>query len=178
MPGAVRNAGIAQARGEYILCLDADDKLHPDFLRACVTALDATPEAAIAYADFQMFGDSDALQQPPPWNARVELDCNFIGTASMFRRAVWAQVGGYDPEPALVGYEDWDFWIGCVEHGWAGSRRPARCGTTACTAAASTPITFDATRSSRRASSSSTRRCTARVSGGGRRTPWPAIHRR
>jgi glycosyltransferase involved in cell wall biosynthesis len=124
-PGQVRNVGIAQARGAYILCLDADDKLHLDFLRACADALDAHPEAGIAYADFQMFGDADTLQQPPPtWNARVELDCNFVGTASMFRRQAWQQVGGYEPDRAMVGYEDWDFWVGCVEHGWSGVKVP------------------------------------------------------
>lgn len=124
-PGQVRNLGIARARGEYILCLDADDKLHPDFLRAGAAALDAAPQAGIAYADFQMFGESDTLQQPPPsWNSRVECDCNFVGTASMFRRRAWEQVGGYETDLAMVGYEDWDFWVGCVEQGWSGVKAP------------------------------------------------------
>ena len=124
-PGQVRNVGIARARGEYILCLDADDKVHPEFLRACAAALDAAPGAGIAYADFQMFDETDTLQQPPPsWNSRVECDCNFVGSASMFRRRAWEQVGGYETDLAMVGYEDWDFWVGCVEQGWTGVKAP------------------------------------------------------
>ena len=120
-PGAARNAGVTQAGADYIVCLDADDRLDPDYLRACAAALDANPRAAIAYGDIQLFGDASDLAQPPPWNSRTELDCNFLGVASMFRRQTWEQVGGYDTE---LGYEDWDFWIGCIEQGWIGVKAP------------------------------------------------------
>jgi glycosyltransferase involved in cell wall biosynthesis len=120
-PGAARNAGIAEVRADYVLCLDADDRLDPGYLEACARALDANPGAAVAYGDIQLFGDENRLHQPPTWNTRVELDCNFLGTASLFRRMAWEQVGGYDTE---IGYEDWDFWIGLIEHGWVGVKAP------------------------------------------------------
>ena len=120
-PGATRNAGIAEARAPYVLCLDADDKLDPGFLAACVAALDADPHAAIAYSDFQMFGDSGQYIAAPGWDAQREIDSNFIGTAAVFRREAWEQAGGY---AADVGYEDWDFWIAIAERGWAGVKVP------------------------------------------------------
>jgi glycosyltransferase involved in cell wall biosynthesis len=120
-PGATRNAGISEAVGDAILCLDADDRLDPGFLEACVRALDANPGAAIAYGDFQMFGDDDRLITPPQWDTRRELDVNFLGTASMFRRVAWEQAGRYDVE---LGYEDWDLWIGMIERGWVGVKAP------------------------------------------------------
>jgi glycosyltransferase involved in cell wall biosynthesis len=120
-PGATRNAGVTAAGGEYVLCLDADDALHIDFLQATVAALDASPEAAIAYGDMQMFGDEHAFVESPQWSTRTELDANFLGTASLFRRRAWEQVGGYD---IAIGYEDWDFWVGCIEHGWVGVKAP------------------------------------------------------
>ena len=120
-PGHTRNVGIAAAVGDYIVCLDADDRLHPDYLARCAAALDAHPDAAIAYGDLQMFGDDDTLHVPPEWDTRVQLDCNFLDVVSMFRRRVWRDVGGYDTE---IGYEDWDFWIGVVEQGWTGVKAP------------------------------------------------------
>ena len=38
-PAIVRNNGIKEAKGKYILCLDADDKIHVNFLEKCVTPL-------------------------------------------------------------------------------------------------------------------------------------------
>jgi glycosyltransferase involved in cell wall biosynthesis len=120
-PGATRNAGIAAAGADFVCCLDPDDKLHPDYLRTCLAALEANPNAGVAYGDFQMFGESQDRVQPSAWSARAELDCNLIGTAAVFRRRAWEDVGGYDPD---IGYEDWDFWIGMIEHGWEGVKAP------------------------------------------------------
>ena len=124
VPGAVRNAGIARARGEYIVCLDADDTLEPYYLEACALALDTDPRAGIAYADLHCFDQDQTVNIPPEWNSRTELDANFLGSPSMFRRVAWEQAGGYDETRPLVGYEDWDFWVGIVEQGWLGAKAP------------------------------------------------------
>jgi glycosyltransferase involved in cell wall biosynthesis len=119
-PGATRNAGVAAGRGAYVVCLDADDHLDARYLAVCAAALDADPRAGIAYGDLHLFGDRiDEINCPPPWDARTELDCNFLGVSSMFRRVAFEQVGGFDTE---IGYEDWDFWVGMIEHGWQGVR--------------------------------------------------------
>lgn len=120
-PGQTRNVGINAARGQYIVCLDADDRLHPEYLARCASALDTHAGAGIAYGDLQMFGDDDTLHVPPEWDTRVELDCNFLDVVSMFRRSVWAEVGGYDTG---IGYEDWDFWIAVIEQGFTGVKAP------------------------------------------------------
>jgi glycosyltransferase involved in cell wall biosynthesis len=116
-PGITRNAGIERATGEYILCLDADDRLGPDYLMLCAAALDDNPSAAIAYSNYRTFGEEETLVEAPPWDARRELEGNFIPTASMFRREAWEQAGGYGP---WVSHEDWDLWVGCIERGWQG----------------------------------------------------------
>jgi len=117
--GASRNVGVEATAAEYVLCLDADDRLDAGFLQTCVAALDLHPLAAIAYGDILGFGNDGAVQRLREWDTRQELHVNLVGSASLFRRVAWEQVGGYDTE---IGHADWDFWIGCIEHGWIGVR--------------------------------------------------------
>ncbi len=117
--GATRNAGIETTSSEYVLCLDADDRLDPDFLGTCAAALDRHPHAAIAYGDILGFDEGGPVQQLREWDTQQQLHINLVGSASLFRRVAWEQVGGYDPQ---LGHSDWDFWIGCIEQGWVGVR--------------------------------------------------------
>ncbi len=43
-----RNRGLAQAKGDYIVMLDADDRLSPDALQLATEALDADPSVGCA----------------------------------------------------------------------------------------------------------------------------------
>jgi hypothetical protein len=112
---SARNAGIAFAKGELILPLDADDSIQPTFLERCVAALDQHPHLSIAYGGQQNFGADDTFHPHHPYDFRTQTLMNTIGVASLFRRVAWEDAGGY--AESLDSYEDWDFWIGCGERG-------------------------------------------------------------
>ena len=109
-PAAARNAGFRAANGQYVLPLDADDRLAPSFVADCVAALQAHPEAAFVYTDYRVFGDTGYVERLGDYNLYGLLDRNTIVYAGLVRRADWELVGGYD-ESLRVNYEDWDFWL-------------------------------------------------------------------
>jgi len=117
---SARNAGISAGQGKYILPLDADDKIKPALLARLVPILDSNPKVGFAYTHIQHFGAMDNEFALPDFD-RVTLVTkdNIACVCSLLRKSVWEQVGGYS-EAMREGYEDWDFWIGCVEHGWDG----------------------------------------------------------
>lgn len=120
---AARNHGIAHSRGEFLLMLDADDVLAPTFLERTVPVLRADARVGIVYTDVEYFGARKGKWHTPEFDF-VELLCrNLMVATSLYRRACWEAVGGYDAT-MRDGFEDWEFWIAIGERGFAGARVP------------------------------------------------------
>ncbi len=116
LPGA-RNAGIAAAKGRYVVPLDADDELAPGYLAALHGALDADPNSAYAHCWAELFGDVAAVWATRPFNPYQILVSNSVLGCVLLRRDAWAAVGGYD-ETMTAGNEDWEMWIRLQAAGW------------------------------------------------------------
>jgi glycosyltransferase involved in cell wall biosynthesis len=119
---AARNAGIAAARGRFILPLDADDLIAPEMLADCVRLLDADATAGIVCCDRQDFGDIEQVVEAGPFELQRLKYFNQLAYCSMYRRAVWEATGGYRSN--VDGFDDWDFWIAAALRGATALRVP------------------------------------------------------
>lgn len=110
---AARNAGIKASSGGYILTLDADDKIHPDFLKKTVGVND------IVSTGLETFGREVRRWKSNLTNPTTKdlLIGNHINCCSLFKKDVWTITGGYD-EKMRDGYEDWEFWIRATKAGF------------------------------------------------------------
>jgi glycosyltransferase involved in cell wall biosynthesis/GT2 family glycosyltransferase len=120
---AARNSGFRAARGDYVVPLDADDRLDPAFVSECVREARAHPEAAFIYTDYRVFGEKQYVERLDDYNLFRLLDQNTLIYASLIRRSDWEAAGGYDDSMRL-GYEDWDFWLRLAERGRYGRHLP------------------------------------------------------
>jgi len=113
---SARNYGISRAHGDYILCLDADDVLLPDFLAETVAQLDAQPAAGVVSTYVESFGEQETIWRPNDYTPHALLTTNQICGGSLFRKLCWEQAGGYKE---IKGWEDWELWITIIEeNGW------------------------------------------------------------
>lgn len=120
---ATRNAALPHCRGEFILPLDADDLIGPEFIDMAVAALTANPDHDVVVPQTAYFHDEDEGKL----HTRCELDhCyvllgearasgfhqNRFSTATMLIRKSRLETLRYREE--LTAYEDWDLYLRAV----------------------------------------------------------------
>jgi hypothetical protein len=113
---AARNNGIRAARGQYILPLDADNRLAPGFIPAAIAVLKTKSDVGVVYGDRLEFGARSGRAHIPTFNLNLLLRSNYIDACAVYRREVWSSCGGYDAGAAVL--EDWEFWIAAAQAGW------------------------------------------------------------
>jgi glycosyltransferase involved in cell wall biosynthesis len=118
-PALARNFAIERARGAYVLPLDADDWLAPEFLARTVPLLDADRDLGVAYTWVGLVGGHHGVWQTGGFSLVELLSRCTIHVSSLYRRELWADVGGYDPR-FVESCEDWDLWLGAAKRGWTG----------------------------------------------------------
>ncbi|HSY17149.1 MAG TPA: glycosyltransferase, partial [Candidatus Acidoferrales bacterium] len=118
-PTAARRSAIGQARGKYIVPLDADDRIAPEFLAQTVPVLEADAKLGFAYVDTVFFCEKQQRHQQPEYDFAKLCQGNFISHCSLIRKAAFDDVSGYDSENWGY-YEDWDLWIRLGTKGWFG----------------------------------------------------------
>jgi glycosyltransferase involved in cell wall biosynthesis len=120
-PGLARMAGVAATSAPYVLPVDADDLLVPGAVAAMADALDANPDAAFTWGDYELFGEYSGRYRTPsawlPWSVTY---VNVYPITSMVRRSALERAGGWHE----AGYEDWGLWLAFVELGLGGVPTP------------------------------------------------------
>lgn len=109
-----RDLAIRAASTELIAQLDADDVLMPDHLAALSAVHGSTPGLVAPGVELELDGQSGELstftqRDPKPDHQLGQLLVgNYLSIGTLFARAVYLDVGGYQ---ACGCAEDWDLWI-------------------------------------------------------------------
>ena len=110
---AARNTAIRAARTSWIVPVDADDRLAPNYLERCLEYLNMFPDIDILMPSLQEFGCSHNVRPAKIRPTKELTRWQWIAGPGIFmRRLVWEQVGGYcEAQELRAGNEDWDFWL-------------------------------------------------------------------
>jgi glycosyltransferase involved in cell wall biosynthesis len=121
LPGA-RNTGIAQAQGEYIAFLDADDLWEPTKLEKQIQCFQENPEAGVVYTWTLLIDEAGkpigrifaSEAEGNVWQQLLETDVISNGSCALVRRDCFDKVGNFDR--TLTSAEDLDMWLRIAAH--------------------------------------------------------------
>ncbi len=120
--GKARNALAELARGEFVFFLDADNAIYPSALTRLTEALEADPAAVFAYGmiEVRTAGEPTGLISFREWEPARLRDGNYIDAMALFRRRELIDLGGFDEDIRMTGWEDYDLWCRCASRGLHG----------------------------------------------------------
>ncbi len=107
---SARNAGINLAKGEFILPLDADDKIGKEYIQKAIELFTASRDITLIYCKANNFGAENKEWELGIYSYSNLLISNMIFCSAIYRKSDAVKINGYD-ENLKNGLEDWDFWI-------------------------------------------------------------------
>jgi len=110
---AARNNGINSCDSEFILPLDADDRLARSYLETTVKVLMSDRDINVVYSQCQLFGNTNQIFVLPNYSFSTLLRSNIITSTALYRRHDFKKTSGYDE--VISGLEDWDFWLSLLD---------------------------------------------------------------
>lgn len=125
-PSSARNRGIEFLLRnwgdiEAIFFLDADNRLRPNALQIAFDGLATAPfEVGWVYSNIDTFGVRWSGNCTFPYSPLLHVTAvNMCDTGSLVSRKVFEHGIRFD-EDSRSGFEDWDFWLQCLDKGFIG----------------------------------------------------------
>ena len=117
---AARNRGAVEAKGEFLVFLDADDRLRPKFLDLLVPMIRDNPLLGIAYGKLGIL-HPDGHISPGVWPGQFRFERqlarhNQVPATNVIRRRAFMRTGGF--RQRLAPAEDAELWTRLCLLGW------------------------------------------------------------
>lgn len=113
---AARNTAVLNSSGKYILPMDGDDPIEPQYMEEAVELLEKDPKLKVVYCDADFFGEINGKWDLPEYSFEKLLETNIIFVTAFSRREDFDAIGGWNPNTQYF-FEDWDFFIATLERG-------------------------------------------------------------
>ena len=110
---SARNAGIKIAKGEWILPLDADDKIGNQYLELAEKEFEK--DYTVIYCEAELFGNEIGKWHLPEFSLENLAKKNCIFCSAFYKKEDWKKVNGYDIN-MIYGLEDYEFWISLLKN--------------------------------------------------------------
>lgn len=120
---AARNTGFRVAEGEYVVPLDCDDWLEPEFVANALLLIINSNDVDFAFSWMALEAEANGVLKKH-YNFFEQIFLNQLPYCILQPKKIWEELGGYD-EGMRSGYEDWEWNIRLGKSGYMGGVVPA-----------------------------------------------------
>lgn len=110
-----RMNAIQHAQGQYLVCLDSDDKLDQTYIEKTVNIAENDPDIAVVYSNLYLFGKKEEIGRLKQVTTEQLLLNHGMYVSALIRKSTFDDVGGFDI--SLTHYEDWELFISIAKKG-------------------------------------------------------------
>ncbi|MRN38367.1 glycosyltransferase family 2 protein [Neisseria sp. N95_16] len=110
-----RMNAIQQATGNYLVCLDSDDKLDETYLEKTINIAEKSPDIAVVYSNLYLFGKKNKIGQLKQITTEQLLLNHGMYISALIKKSAFDAVNGFDI--SLTHYEDWELFISIAKSG-------------------------------------------------------------
>lgn len=110
---AARNSGLKRSKGEFVVFLDADDKLKETYIERALYCYENNSELTIVYSNMERFERETGVQFLDEFVITSFLRQNCIPIFAMVRTEQLKSIGGFDEKLSLC--EDWECWMNLLK---------------------------------------------------------------
>jgi glycosyltransferase involved in cell wall biosynthesis len=119
---AARNRGAGEAKGEYIIFLDADDLFEKNFCTRMLETLKKNPDVSYTYPNSVLFGSRIGYWETLDFDRRLLLYYGYFLVNSLMKKSMFDELGGLDTSFTYL--EDREFWVRTAVRGYKGLKTP------------------------------------------------------
>lgn len=125
-PSLARQAAIEKTKAEFLVLLDADNRIRPETIEMGLAILQSNKEIGVVYGDLYYFTEEkNWIKKQEEFSIKKALLYNQVDTACVIKKEVFKKTGSFDSYMSKIGLEDWEFWINITEDGWKMVHIPA-----------------------------------------------------
>lgn len=115
---SARNVGALKSKGDFLIFLDADDRLSPFYIEKTLCYLINNPTCKAVYSRIDLFDRQSGEWLLPDFiDFKDLLIANKIIICALHKKEDFLRINGFDTN--LQFYEDWDYWIRLINGGCA-----------------------------------------------------------
>jgi len=122
-PSGARNFGAKHGNGEFLVFMDADDRLASNYISSCINVFTEKKNISLVYSEASFFGNMVGKWELPPYEFETFMYHNCIPIYAMIKRQHFFSVGMFDYN--LTYLEDWDLWLRIINRFGGVYRIPA-----------------------------------------------------